>query len=53
MRKIYVVLDKNEEKNNFEPKTIVIFNDENAPRIINFESVNDLFPVVKAAEENG
>ena len=53
MKKIYVVLDKNEEKNEYVPKTIVIFSENNGPQVINYESVNDLFPMIKIAEENG
>ena len=53
MKKIFIVTKKNEEKSTYESKTIVIFDDNKAPRIINYASDEDLLPVVNAAEENG
>ena len=53
MKKISIASEKNEENNTYEIKTIVIFDDNSAPRIINYEGIQNLIPVVSFAEQNG
>lgn len=53
MKKISIVSEKNEENNAYEIRTIVIFDDNKAPEIINYEGVQNLMSVVEFAEKNG
>ncbi|MBR1386527.1 MAG: hypothetical protein IJ568_06825, partial [Bacilli bacterium] len=53
MKKINIVSEKNENTNAYEIKTIVIFEDNKTPKIINYEGIQDLLSIVKVAEENG
>ena len=53
MKKISIVSEKNELNNTYEIKTIVIFDDNKEPRIINYEGVQNLLAIVRFAEDNG
>ena len=53
MKKICIVKEFNEEKNQNEIKTIVIFEENKSPKVINYEGVQNLLSVVAIAEENG
>ena len=53
MNKIYIINEKNEEKNIYETRTIVIFKENETPRVVNCEKVEDLIPVVSRAKEMG
>lgn len=53
MKKISIVSEKNEENNAYEIRTIVIFDDNKAPEIINYDGVQDLISIVEFAEKNG
>lgn len=53
MNKVYIISDKNTEKGLYETKRIVIFSENNSPRVIDYSGVEDFLPLVKIAEENG
>ena len=53
MKKISIVSERNEENNTYEIRTIVIFDDNKAPTVINYEGVQNLVAVANFAEENG
>ena len=53
MKKVSIVSERNEENNTYEIRTLVIFDENKAPVIIDYEGAQDLVSVVKFAEENG
>lgn len=53
MKNIKIVSEKNENNNSYQIKMNVIFSEDKAPTIINYEGVSSLLEVVNAAKENG